>query len=279
MMPRRVALLLYVAPVSVFYLVFLVVPYALVLRLSIFRFSTTRLYLPEVTAANYLAVLTDPFYLGLVARTLGLGLVVTLVSLGLGYPLALRIVRAGPGLKRVLLAVTVSPLLINLVVRSYAWLVLLGDHGVLNTGLQRLGLIGAPLPLGGTMLSVTLGLVHICLPLMILSLLGALEAIDPALIDAATSLGASRAKILRRVVVPLSWPGVGAGSLLVFTFAISAFITPSLLGGNRVSTLGTLIYEKFTFAANWPMGATLVMVLLLINVGVIALHGRLFRTA
>lgn len=277
--PLPAALLPYIAPVTLFYLLFLVVPYAMVLRLSFFRFSSMRLYVPEWTLANYAAVVTDPFYVLLLARTVGLGVGVTLLCLVLGYPLALRIARAGPGLKDVLLAVTLSPLLINLVVRTYAWLVLLGDSGVVNHWLQGLGLIGAPLPLGGTLFSVVVGLVHIGLPLMVLSLLGVLERIDPALLDAAGSLGASRARVLQRVVLPLSLPGIGAGSLLVFSFAVSAFITPALLGGNRVATVSTLIYEKFTFSANWPVGATLVVVLLLVNVAVVVLHGRAFRDA
>lgn len=276
---RRRQFLLYVAPVTIFYVVFLVVPYAMLLRLSLFRFSAMHLYVAEFTLANYAAVMTDPFYLLLTARTIGLGLLVTAISLVLGYPLALTIVRSGPTVKSALIAIALSPLLINLVVRTYAWLVLLGDTGVVNNWLRALGLIGGPLPLSGNMFSVVVGLVHICLPLMALSLIGVLERIDRTLEDAADSLGASRGRILRRIILPLSLPGVGGGSLLVFTFAISAFVTPALLGGNRVATISTLIYEKFTFSANWPVGATLVVVLLVINVAVAMLHGRLFREA
>ncbi len=277
MTSRRLSLLLYIAPVTIFYVVFLVVPYAMLLRLSLFRFSAMRLYIPELTLTNYVTVMTDPFYLMLMARTVGLGLLVTVISLVLAYPLALKIVRSGPAMRSALIAVALSPLLINLVVRTYAWLVLLGDAGVVNNWLLALGLIGAPLPLSGNMVSVVIGLVHISLPLMALSLIGVLERIDRTLEDAADSLGASRGRILRRIILPLSLPGAAAGSLLVFTFAISAFVTPALLGGNRVSTISTLIYEKFTFSANWPVGATLVVVLLVINVGIVALHGRLFR--
>ena len=274
---RRGALLLYLAPVTLFYAVFLILPYLMVLRLSFFRFSSMRLYVPELTLANYAAIATDPFYLALMARTVGLGLLVTAMSLVLGYPLALTIVRSGPAMKSLLIAITLSPLLINLVVRTYAWLVLLGSTGVVNRWLQGLGVIGGPLPLGGNLFSVVVGLVHISLPLMALSLIGVLERMDPGLVDAAESLGASRARVLRRIILPLSLPGIGAGSLLVFSFAISAFITPALLGGNRVSTISTLIYEKFTFSANWPVGATLVVVLLVINVAVVVVHARLFR--
>ena len=277
MTARRLSLLLYLAPATVFYLVFLVVPYAMLLRLSLFRFSSMRLYIPEFTLINYATVMTDPFYLWLMARTVGLGLLVTVISLVLGYPLALKIVRSGPAMRSALIAVALSPLLINLVVRTYAWLVLLGDTGVVNNWLRALGLIGAPLPLSGNTVSVVIGLVHISLPLMALSLIGVLERIDRTLEDAADSLGASRGRILRRIILPLSLPGAAAGSLLVFTFAISAFVTPALLGGNRVSTISTLIYEKFTFSANWPVGATLVVVLLVINLGIVVLHSRLFR--
>lgn len=274
---RRLGALACLAPVTLFYLAFLVVPYAMVLRLSFFRFSPTTLYVPGFSLDNYVSVLTDPFYLWLMARTVGVGVLVTLISLLLGYPLALKIVGSRRAMKSALIAITLSPLLINLVVRTYAWLVLLGDHGLINSWLRGIGLIGAPLPLSGNMLSVVIGLVHITLPLMALSLVGILERIEPALIDAADSLGASRARILRRVVFPLSLPGIGAGSLLVFSFTISAFVTPALLGGNRVSTISTVIYDKFVLSVNWPVGATLVVALLALNLGVVALHGRLFR--
>ena len=272
-------MLLFFGPVTLFYAVFLVVPYAMVLRLSLFRFSATQLYRPGVTLANYASIITDPFYLSLMARTVALGVAVTVLCLLLGIPLALKIVRSSPAMKAALIVVTLSPLLINLVVRSYAWLVLLGDTGVVNTWLKAAGLIVRPLPLSGTMVAVVIGLVHISLPLMVLSLLSVLERLDPALADAAESLGASRARVLLRIVLPACMPGLGAGSLLVFTFTVSAFITPSLLGGNRVSTISTLIYDKFTFSANWPVGATLIAVLLVINAAVIALHARLFREA
>jgi putative spermidine/putrescine transport system permease protein len=274
---RRLALVVTMGPIALFYFVFLILPYLMIFRLSFFRFSSMKLYIPEFSLNNYIAVLSDPYYLMLMARTIGLGILVTVITLLLGYPLALKIARSGPTLKSALMAITLSPLLINLVVRTYAWLVLLGDNGVVNRGLQAIGLIGAPLPLGGNAFSVVIGLAHIGLPLMALSLLGVLERIDHSLLDAAESLGASRARVLRRIVIPLSLPGVAAGSLLVFTFTISAFVTPSLLGGNRFSTISTLIYEKFTFSSNWPVGATLVVVLLVLNVGVVALHGRLLR--
>ena len=170
---------IYFGPVILFYAAFLVLPYAFLLRLSVFRYSSMRLYVADVTSANYRSVLLDPYYQALLARTVAMGVGVTVMTLLLGYPLALMIARASPRTRSLLLAVTLSPLLINLVVRTYAWLVLLGDKGLVNTWLGALGLIGRPLPLSGNLFAVTVGLVHIGLPLMVLSLVGVLERIDP----------------------------------------------------------------------------------------------------
>ncbi len=274
---RRLALTAFLGPVTLFYAAFLVVPYLFLFEMSLYKFSSLKLYIPQFTAANYIGVLTDPFYLGLMARTVGLGLLVTVITLFLGYPLALKIVASTPRMKTALLAITLSPLLINLVVRTYAWLVLLGDKGIVNSWLMAIGVIASPLPINNNYVSVTIGLVHITLPLMVLSLVSVIQNIDRNLGEAAESLGATPERVLRRIVLPLSLPGIGSGSLLVFCFTISAFVTPALLGGNRVATVSTMIYQKFTFSANWPVGATLVFVLLALNFAVIALHSRVFR--
>jgi len=274
---ERLALLAYVGPVTLFYIAFLILPYLSLLELSFFKFSSAKLYVKEFTLGNYVAVLTDSFYWLLMLRTLGLGFLVTAITLILGYPLALLIVRSPPRRKTLLMAIALSPLLINLVVRTYAWLVLLGENGIVNGALKALGLISSPLPISGNFVSVTIGLIHITLPLMVLSLVAVLENIDRRLAEAAESLGATSWRVMRKVTLPLSLPGIGSGSLLVFCFTISAFVTPALLGGNRVTTVSTMIYQKFTFSANWPVGATLVFILLLMNFAVIWLHSRVFR--
>lgn len=268
---------LLIAPVVVFYLLFLVGPYFALLLLSLYKFSSSALYTTTITLDNYLSVLGDGFYMRMLGGTILLGIGVTVVTLVLGYPLAMAIVRAGPRMKAFLLIVALSPLLVNLIVRTYAWLVLLGDKGIINAWLMTIGLIAAPLPINNNYVAVTLGLVHVTLPLMIISLVGIMERIDPSLLEAAESLGAGPWRILSRVHFHLALPGVGTGSLLVFCSAISAFVTPRLLGGNRVSTISTVVYEKFMFSMNWPLGATLVFLLLALNFAVIMLHGRLFR--
>ncbi len=276
---RRLGPLAFLAPALVFYAVFLALPYAVLLRLSVFRSSPMRLYVAEFTWANYRAVLVDPFYQALFARSVALGLGVSLLAALLGYPLAVKIARSPPRLKTVLLTATLSPLLVNLVVRTYAWLVLLGDHGLVNRGLVALGAIATPLPLGGTLAGVVIGLVHVGLPLMVLSLLSVLERIDGTLVSAARSLGATPGQVARHITWPLALPGLGAGSLLVFCLTISAFVTPAVLGGNRVATVSTAIYDKFIVTVNWPVGATLVALLLVLTLLVVGLHGRVFRPA
>lgn len=265
------------APLAGFYALFLLLPYGYMLWLSVMRYSAAQFYEPVFTLENYAGVLTDSFYLSLFATTILLGIGVTLATLLMGYPLAMKIVGAAPRTKTLLMVLVLSPLLVNLVVRTYAWLVLLGDNGVVNRFLLDLGLISSPLPINRNFVSAMLGLIHISLPLMVLSLVSIMERIDPSLMEAGRSLGAGSFRLLRKVHFPLALPGVGVGSLLVFCTVISAFVTPQLLGGNRFATVGTVIYQKFTFSMNWPLGATLVFVLLAINAAVIALHGYLFR--
>lgn len=266
-----------ITPIIIFYVIFLVAPYLFLFRMSFNRFSSLSLYIEDLTAANYITILTDPFYLSLLARTLLLAGTVTLAALILSYPLALMIVRARGWLKSALLAVALSPMIINLVVRTYGWMALLGDQGIINRWVIELGLASGALPISNNFFAVAIGLTHMTLPMMILSLISAMESIDPEVVEAAESLGAGAGRIQGQILLPLSLPGISAGSLLVFCFTTSAFVTPALLGGNRVSTVSTVIYEKFTYSLNWPVGAALVFVLLVLNFVLIGIHARVFR--
>jgi len=275
--PPRGRMSTLLSPIATFYALFLLLPYFYIFWLSLTRYSSTQLYVPDLGLHNYIRILTDSYYLGLLAQTIGLGLFVMSVTLLLGYPLAMRIVAAGKTAKPILLILVMTPLLVNVVVRTYAWLVLLGDNGVINKALSGIGLIDAPLPISGNFFSVAIGLVHLSLPLMVLSLVSVMEKLDKGLFEAGESLGAGPMKMLVGVHIPLCMQGIGAGSLLVFCTVISAFVTPQLLGGNRFSTISTIIYQKFTFSMNWPVGAALVFVLLSLNFAVILLHSFMFR--
>lgn len=264
-------------PITTFYALFLVLPYTYILWLSVTRYNSTLLFEPIFTLENYVSVLTDGYYLALLGKTIALGIFVTVTTLLMGYPLAMKIVAARPATKSILLILVLTPLLVNVVVRTYAWLVLLGDNGVINKSLIGMGLISDPLPINRNFISVALGLIHLSLPLMVLSLVSIMEKLDRTLIEAGESLGAGALRVLVKLHFPLCLQGVGTGCLLVFCTVISAFVTPQLLGGNQFSTISTVIYQKFTFSMNWPVGATLVFILLMLNFTVILFHGYLFK--
>lgn len=274
---RRIGAPLLLSPIVIYYGLFLVLPYLFMFYLSIQKYDPVELFTNEFTAENYLSVLGDPFYVSLLFSTIWLGIFVTAVTLLMGYPLAVTISNTKGRTKTLLMVLVLSPLLVNLVVRSYAWLVLLGDNGVINSLVMASGLIDDPLPINRNFISVSLGLIHISLPLMVLSLVAIMDRFDRSIFEAARSLGAGELRILRKLHLPMALPGIGAGSLLVFCTVISTFVTPQLLGGHRYSTISTVIYQKFTFSLNWPLGATLAFILLAINAVVIFAHGMFFR--
>jgi spermidine/putrescine transport system permease protein len=218
----------------------------------------------------------DPLYLGILGHSVGLALATTLISVAVGFPVAWILTRVRGRARSVLLLALVLPSWTNLLVKNYAWIVILRQEGVLNGGLMRLGLIDEPLPLlfnGG---AVLVGLVHTFLPFMILPLFVSIERLDARLIDAARDLGAGSFERMRRVVLPLSAPGVAAGAILVFVPALGAFVTPDLLGGATGMMVGSLIQNQMLTARDWPFGAvlalwlvavTLVLLLLALRVG------------
>lgn len=267
----------FLSPILILYALLLIAPYLLLFRMSLNQYSSTRLYIEAFSLDNYLSVLTDGVYLALIRDTLWLGVLVTLATLVMGMAIAIVIARCRPTMKSILMAVVLSPLLINIVVRTYAWLVLLGEKGVINSWLVASGITSEPWALNGNLFGVVVGLTHITLPLMVLSLVSVIETIPPSNLEAAESLGAKPTRIFLRVFIPAIIPGMASGSLLVFCYTISAFITPQILGGGRVSTLATVIYDRFSFGLNWPVGSTLVFILLFVNIGAMLIHARLFR--
>ncbi|MFD1380292.1 ABC transporter permease [Fodinicurvata halophila] len=186
------------------------------------------------TLENYVAILTDPFYLEIIARTLGLGLFVVVATLVVGYPLAYFLARTRSALRPWLIILVVFPLLLNLVVRSFGWIVLLSNYGLVNETLAWIGLIEEPLQLMFNFTGLIIGLSHIFLPFMVLVLIGTIQGIPQEVEDAAYTLGASKLTVLRKVTLPLSVPGILSGAILVFVLTISALVTPRLLGGRPI---------------------------------------------
>jgi len=203
----------------------------------------------------------DPIYLGILWRSFWIAGASTLVSLLLGFPLALFISRAGKR-KNLYLSLVILPFWTSFLVRTYAWMFLLRDTGLVNSALQKLGIIHDPLPLLYNDGAVILGLVYGYLPFMVLPLFGTLERLDRNLLEAAADLGARPWATLLRVVLPLSAPGIRAGVILVFIPCLGAYLTPDLLGGGKTVMIGNLIQNQFTTARDWPFGSAISLALM-----------------
>jgi len=239
---------------------------------SVYRFEAG-LVTPDVTLANYRKFFTDSFYLVGYWRTIQLaGAVAILVTL-MGYPIAYLLARTESRLKGLLFALVLAPEISGVVLRTYGWLVILEDQGLINTLLMNLGLIEQPLRLAQSFTGVTVGLTHVLLPFGILAIYSVLQTVNPALERAAQNLGANRTQTFFRVLLPLSLPGIIGSFFLAFTIAASAYATPAILGGARFHVLATMIYRQLLYLLNWPLAAVMGMVLL-ISVVIIALLGN-----
>lgn len=260
-------------------IVFFVLPYANLLLMSFFAPAKARPYDPVLTLANYTAALGDTFQWWILWRTLKLGFLTTLFTLLLGYPLALNLARASSRVKGILLVLLLSPLLIGVVIRSFGWMVLLADNGLINSLLKASGLAPHGAKLMYNEFGVLVGTVHIYLPFMVLSISGTLQNIAPDLELAARSLGASAATTFRRVIFPLSLPGVFAGCLLVFVLAVSSYVIPVLLGGFKVITTPLLVVQTAIDVNNWPGAAAQAVVLFAGSLLCIGVYFKLMNRA
>jgi putative spermidine/putrescine transport system permease protein len=257
-LPRRWVLIL---PALLMVVLLLALPYLNIVVMSFRVPSTSAPYAPGFTLSNYVKALTDPLYLGVLFRTLKLSVIVTLACLLIGYPMAYHLARTRSRLRGLLYACILSPLLVGVVIRCYGWIILLARNGLFNMTLRDWGVIDRPLQLMNNELGVVIALVHIYLPFMVLPLLGAIQAINPSLEEAARSLGAPPSRIFRRVVFPLSLPGVQSGALLVFVLSASAYVTPVVVGGSQVKLMAPLVVQQLADAFLWPFGSALAIVL------------------
>ncbi|HSW08383.1 ABC transporter permease [Aquabacterium sp.] len=252
---------LLIAPATALIGLFMVLPYLNIVVMSLREPATNMPYGSGFSGAGYAKFFADFYYAGALLQTLWIGLLSTAVCLLLGFPLAWQIVRAPARRRALLYGIVLSPLLVGIVVRSYGWTILLGNNGVINRWLLDLGWIQAPLPLMYNSLGIVVALSHVFLPFMVLPIMGALQAIDPALDNAARSLGATPRRVFRRIVLPLALPGIQAGAILVFVLAVSAYVTPVLMGGMRVKTLAVIVVETLIDQFQWPFGSALALIL------------------
>lgn len=198
-----------------------------------------------------------PDYIIIIFRSLYLAVLTTILSLAIGFPIAWYIVCQTQARRKILLILVTLPFWINTLIRTYCWILILRDEGLINKFLKSAGIISHSLPLLYTQGATLLGLVYTFLPCMVLPIYATLDRLDPRLIEAAYDLYANRRRLFRRVIWPLAKPGAAAGSLLVFAPALGSFLQPDLLGGGKQLLIGSLISMQFTSARNWPFGAAL----------------------
>jgi spermidine/putrescine transport system permease protein len=260
--PSRITWLL-VAPLFLWVLAFVVAPTVIMLVYSFCERGTLGGVVFKFTLANYVAVV-DPTYLRIVVRSLLFAGLTTLICLAMGYPVAYCIGRAPPRRRNWLLMMVMVPFWTSFLIRTYAWVTILKNEGLLNSVLVQYGLIAQPFEMLYTPGAVILGLVYTFLPFMILPIYTSVEKLDGALVEAAFDLGAGPLRAFSRVIVPMTAPGIAAGALLVFVPALGLYAVNDILGGGRVDMIGNIIENQFKGnARNWPFGAALGVTLML----------------
>jgi spermidine/putrescine transport system permease protein len=254
----------FLLPTRLWMLVFFAAPFVIVLAYSLL---TRGVYggIEQPWTVEAYQRLIDPLYLTILFRSFAMALVATAICLIMAFPVALFISRSHAR-KNFYLQLVMLPFWTSFLVRTYAWLFLLRDTGLVNTVLIKLGVIHAPLSLLYNDGTVLLGLVYGYLPFMVLPIYATLERLDPALVEAAADLGARPLATVFRVILPLSRPGLVAGSVLVFIPCLGAYLTPDLLGGGRTVLVGNLVQNQFTSARDWPFGSAISMLLMVLVV-------------
>ena len=251
-------------PAMALFVCLLILPLCLTLALS-FNVFDYQLGVKNdaYTLSHYIDLFSDSYFYEIFFRTFWISALVTLLCVLIGVPEAYILSRMGTPWRSIFLILILTPLLISVVVRAFGWSLLLGADGLINQAIQALG--GRPVKLLYTPFAVVIALVHVMLPFMIIPIWTSLQKLDPAAEQAALSLGASQAKVMRLVVLPQVMPGVLSGTLIVFGLSASSFAIPGLLGGRRLKMVATVVYDQYLSELNWPMGATIAVVLLLAN--------------
>ncbi len=267
---------LLVVPLTIFFVVFFVIPVGLIFATSFNPQTVGQVsFTSDLTLENYIRFFSRSNYLMAAGRSLLLASIVSVVTLIVAYPMAFVIAKTENAARNTFLLILVlSAMQLDMVIRIYGMMVILGDNGLINQMLVALGLTDPehPVQFMYNFLGVVLGLVQFSLPFMILTLVGVIRGINPSLEEAARSLGASPRRTFMRVTLPASMPGILSGSLLVFALSISSYIVPALMGGFRVGVLPIHIFQQVAEGARFQFGATIAVILFLISAGAVAIY-------
>lgn len=257
-------------PAMLLLLAFFVIPVAGLLSRSVTE--------PQPGLHNYETLLGSVTYLRIFLNTFTVSGVVTLITALIAFPVAWALAIMPQRIASLVFAVILLSMWTNLLARTYAWMVLLQQTGLVNRILMGIGITDQPMQLTNNLVGVTIGMVYIMLPFMILPLYGVIKKIDPTILQAAALCGATKAQALRRVLLPLAAPGIASGALMVFVMSLGYFVTPALLGGTSNMMVAELIVQQVQSLVNWGMGGAAAFVLLVITLAIYALQLRLFET-
>ena len=263
------------APAFVLFAALVLAPLAMTLVLTFYRFDPSIGPIAAFQFGNYVNVLSSPYYQTIFLRTFGIAAITTALCVAIGAPEAYVLSKMRDPWRSSCLLVILAPLLVSVVVRAFGWSMLLGTAGIVNQAFAAIGL--GPYKLEYTTFAIVIALVHVMLPFMVIPVWTALQKLDPQTEQAALSLMASPATTLRRIVLPQVMPGVLSGSLMVFGLSASAFAIPGLLGGRRLKVAATAVYDQFLGALNWPLGATIALLLLAANLIIMLTYYRMLE--
>lgn len=267
-----------ISPAGLWLLIFFLAPLVMVLLVSLGERGDAGQVIYSWTLKNYTRFFGKVgqryLYVQIFARSMGIALINTVLCLIIGYPLAYFIARQPGNRRNVLLLLVMIPFWTNFLVRTYAWMVILRDTGVINNVFLGLGLISQPLPLLYNQGAVILGLFYGYLPFMVLPLYASIEKLDFSMVEAAQDLGANALRTFLRVILPLTRPGIIAGSILVFIPSIGAYVTPDLMGGAKVTMVGNLLQQQFLKVRDWPFGSAAGFILMLTVLAATLLYFR-----
>jgi putative spermidine/putrescine transport system permease protein len=263
-------------PGALFFAGLVLLPLALTVVLSFHAYDHSSGIQNTFTLSHYAAVVTDEYYLEIFWRTLRIAALTTLICAAIGVPEAYILSRMRDPWRSIFLLVIIGPLLVSVVVRTFGWSMLLGSQGIVNQVLALFGFPAAKILYTET--AIVIALVHVMLPFMVIPVWTALQKLDPMVEAAAWTLGASRLTALRRVVMPQVTLGMLSGSLIVFGLSASAFAVPALLGGRRLKMAATLVYDEYLHELNWPLGATIAIIVLVANLCIMLAYNRMVET-
>jgi putative spermidine/putrescine transport system permease protein len=260
--PSRIRPYALIGPALLLFVVFFVTPLITLIINSFHDYNRITGIVPGLTTKNYLKLWLDSYYLGIIGATFRLSGLTALIALLVGYPVGLYLTVASSRARGWVIAMVLSPLLVSVIVRTFGWAIIIGKNGLIERLFAAIGIPGADFL--HTEGAVILGLEGVLLPFVVLSVATSLQAIDPAVPLAAASLGAGPFRVLWRVILPLSLPGIVSGTLIVFGLASATFVTPAVLGGAQFKVLSTLMYQQAMVLQNWPFAAAIAVTLTLI---------------